>query len=362
MIIKTQSLTNFSKIILLIKDNINQYYSSLYFSFKDSFIYFYSNQVQGRIKFEYDLDENENIENFKDFFVNTEDFLNVCYYYSELYYDNEQTFYNSKDKKEKFQIENFMDEDFEPFQSSEPLSKNAIAIQLDEDFYYKFVNSLSFISFDSDSPMNGVFIRNNHIITTDLYRLYEATICTTNSLDFAIPYELAKVISFLNIGDKIAIDKLEDRLHVLIGEDKSIELYVADNHNLQLIDVDNQNFVSKYNHDSFIEVDKQAFLKIIKFIDPFTKEVSSQRIKLSLVNDELTISVFMKSNIDRKLLIVNKNKLDDGVEFWMSNEYAKKIFSMLQGDTIRIQVDQQSPAINISSNDVHVVYAKILAS
>ncbi len=353
MKIFTENFKRYKKLIGLITESGHQFYESLYFNFDDSCVYFFNSTMIGRVKFNYEGEKENN------FFVHADAFLHVCSAFEELELNN-KVFTNGK---ETFELQNFV-EPYDLPDFSLPEDQEKISLKLDEPFVSYFRQSLSYIDSEMNSPLGGVFFMKSRLVASDRERFFEVPL-TENFPDVNIPTSLARIISVIEDNSEISIYPKERSISIAV-EEGAFELNVSTNVDLSLLDVTSSKFVENYNHEDVIVCNKDDIMGVIKFLEPFTKDLPSQRIHFSVKDKSLTISVKDFNHIDRAVPLDDDSILQDEVDFWLSLAYVKIALSQLSGPKVALQYSSIKPAINfktytkeITTNPMHIVVTQI---
>lgn len=342
-------IRTYSPVISHISSPSTQYHESLYFDFDGGWIYFMNEFAVGRIPM---IVEKEDGETHPNFFINAESLMYLSRFYEELDLHG-CVLYNGE---EKFNFQHFI-EDFEP-PLFEEFGDESIQIDSLSSLQETLVDSLSYIGSDQNSELNGVFIRDGKVITSDLYRLFEGKV-DLQVPDTNLPFLLSRILSIVDSGSGLELEKERSRTHIRLNGE--CELYVGDAE-LNIVDTTDPQFVSKYNHDSYIVVDRSLFENTLRFLEPFTRNLPDQRVLLHVENGELQIQVRDRNDINKRIAIEENEGIDDGTEFWVSAEYAKTISSHIHDEKLKIQIDPEQPGINYVGNtnaDRHIVYSKL---
>ncbi|MGL5913571.1 MAG: hypothetical protein ACRCZB_05345 [Bacteroidales bacterium] len=254
---------------------------------------------------------------------------------------------------------------------------------------------------DGTPSLNGVFIFDNIIASTDKSRLYEDKRKELDGISLSLPKSVWEVLALEVLGENLTIDDSSDNSFIISNGD-DISVVFSTNNDLKLPPIRTPEFINLYNHSSYVEVKKDSFLQIVNFMAPFVQNSASGRMQLILSDSELELKtedngqrVFRKIAVDHATEEFSKPILktegtakvstdeDPKVStegtpevstegttkgsfykkvFWVSNQWIKTIINSLQGATIVIQVDPAKPAINFSTKEnpsTHIVYSKL---
>jgi hypothetical protein len=221
-----------------------------------------------------------------------------------------------------------------------------------------------FVEADGQASLNGVFIKDGFVWGTCRNRLCEEQVDSFKNADLALPRMVWETLILDVLGEDLLIDKDDKSFFISNGEEIKIQFSV--NSSLASPDIHSDKFISSINHQNFIVIDKAALAQIMNFIQPFVMNSPSQRIQLVIAgNDSLEIRSEDNNNIiSRKIAILEKSgDLNEGDKLWVSANWIKTILSVLDGKTVKIQIDISKPAVNITSPEepaTHVVYCRLV--
>jgi hypothetical protein len=352
MTLNLKNVAKYAKICERLKDDSQPIYDSGLLDFENQTMTFGSQKGFGQIKME--------VENWdgkqKPFFVNLNSLLNVVKEFPVLEVDGFKFKHGSNDVFEISHLED--DTRFPDFINS----SNATPVKIDATALSAIKKCGLFVDVDGQASLNGVFIKDGNVWGTNKNRLCEERVDSLSTADLSLPRLVWETLVMDVLGENLVIDKDETSFFVSNGDE--IKIQFAINSALSSPDIHNQKFIAKFNHSSYITLDKVEFLGIINFIQPFVLSNASQRIQLIIEDALLEVKSEDNGNIiSRKIQIKEKvGNIDVGSKIWVSTNWIKTILSVLGGKTVKIQIDLSNPAVNISSVEelaTHVVYCRL---
>jgi hypothetical protein len=352
MTIDAKLIAKYARICERLKDDSQPIYDSGLLDFEHGSMTFGSQKGFGQIKMDVEgWDGNQ-----KPFFVNLNSFLNVIKEFPVLELNGFKFKHGTDDVFEISHLED--DTRFPDFINS----GNASPVKIDASALSAIKKCGLFVDVDGQASLNGVFIKNGNVWGTNKNRLCEEQVDSLSSADLSLPRIVWETLIMDVLGEDLVIDK--DDASFFIGNGDEIKIQFAINSALSSPDIHNQNFVNKFNHPSYITLDKAVLLGVINFIQPFVINNASQRIQF-IVGDSL-LEVKSEDNgniISRKIPIVEKiGNIDLDSKIWVSTNWIKTILGILGGKTVKIQIDLTKPAVNVSSVEepsIHVVYCRL---
>lgn len=352
MTIDFSNVAKYARICEKLKDDTQPIYDSGLLDFEKQVLVFGSQKGFGEIKMPVtDWDGAQ-----KPFFVNLNSLLNVISEFPIL----ELTGYTFKHIDDTFEIAHIEDDArFPSFIASESQSH----LTLDANILNAIKRCGLFVDADTVASLNGIFVKDGSIWGTNKSRLYEEQVTSLANVDMALPRIVWETLAMDVLGDSLVIDKDDNAFFV--SNDNDIKLQFAIATALHSPDIHDANFVSKFNHESFITLDKGTFMSVINFIQPFVAGSASQRVQFIIEDNSLIIkSADNGSIISRKIPIINKvGDLTNGDKIWVSANWIKTILSVLDGSVIKMQIALNNPAVNISAEGTpttHVVYCRLV--
>jgi hypothetical protein len=339
----------------------NQLYESIYFDFQSSYAYVLTSKVNARISFIWEkLDDNEIIDNF---LISLESFIMICNLQESYEFslnENNAVFTNGK---EKYEFPYFKD-DIDTNNFNIINSENLVI--LDKNIRTNYLTSLVRYADNVDtSNLYGVFIKNNKFVATDKSKLYEIDTNliekTSINVEFTnvnFPLYLAKIIC-LNTESEFKYNAYENFIHLTI--DSNIDILSVNSKKLDLPDqaLDNR----FYNHETSFVIDKKDLFKVASVLDHFLKEVPNQRVHCIILEDELEINIEDFNKVKKFVKLSNVSKDLINTSFWISFTSLKNGLGDFKNDTIKVQISNNSPAINLSSLDEkeiqHIVLVRL---
>ena len=352
MTINAKLIAKYAKICERLKDDSQPIYDSGLLDFENETMTFGSQKGFGQIKMEVESWDGKQ----KPFFVNLNSFLNVVKEFPILEVDGFKFKHGTDDIFEIAHLED--DTRFPAFINS----GNAAPVKIDATALSAIKKCGLFVDIDGQAALNGVFIKNGNVWGTNKNRLCEEHVDSLATADLSLPRLVWETLVMDVLGEDLVIDKDDSSFFVSNGDE--IKIQFALNSNLSSPDIHSPKFIAKFNHPNYITLDKAAFMGIINFIQPFVLTNASQRIQLIIGDTLLEVKSEDNGNIiSRKIPITEKvGDIDVGSKIWVSTNWIKTILSVIGGKTVKIQVDLNNPAVNVSSVEepaTHVVYCRL---
>jgi hypothetical protein len=354
MTIDAKLIAKYAKICERLKDDSQPIYDSGLLDFERGTLTFGSQRGFGQIKM--GVSGWDGLQ--KPFFVNLTSFLNVIKEFPVLELEGFRFKHGADDVFEIAYMED--DTRFPDFISSD----KAISMKIDASVLSAIKKCGLFVDVDGQASLNGVFIKDGNVWGTNKNRLCEERVDSLagNGLSLSFPRIVWETLVLDVLGENLVVDKDDTAFFISNGDE--IKVQFAVNSALSSPDIHNPSFVSKFDHSSYITLDKSTFLGVINFIQPFVLNNASQRIQFIVGDGSLEIKSEDNGNIiSRKIpTIENFGGIAVGSKIWVSAGWIKTILGILGGETVKIQIDLAKPAVNVSSVEepqTHVVYCRL---
>jgi len=347
MKIDTNNLKRYLPIPLSTITRGHRLYESIYFNFEDSYLYTFGETVT-RVKFEYTGEPEEN------FFVPLDKFVLLVNSYDILEL-NDKVFSSGRDS---FELAHFVDEDmgtpeFHTCSNNEPMTFTSSLIK-------DIKNSLYFIEPGLYPELDGVFVRNNHLISTNKVGFYDKII--EEMEDITLPLNVIKILTLLKDDHEIQMHTENGRILMSI-DNGQVEINIPTALNLNIPDTQSEGFINSYNHDTNIQMNRAELEEIFKFIVPFSKEQPSERTMISIINEStIQIKIMDTNKITKEMTISSCSPELVGANVWISASMVRTALAYITDTDIKMQISPNSPAINfigVSSEDLHVIISQI---
>ncbi len=346
MKIYTDKFRRYAKVLHSITEKGNIRFESIYFNFKDSYVYLFSSKSQARMIFLWEkTNEDEVVENFS---VSLEYFLPLIFSYEYLEVNNKIFSY----KNEEFDIQSFVDEDIDLSLYDKIKDIKTIEINTNQVFLNHFLKCMNYIERDESSEnasVAGIFLRKNVLLGTDKFKFYNGTFDFKVEEDINFSLDLSKIINNLADKNKVCIGKEEKFIYVNVNND--IDILSAINLKLDIPDIFSEKFVNLYNHETFFVVEKEKLLEVINFLGFYTKDVPNNRVQIE-IGEKLDIKVIDKNKIKRQIDIIEKSEVLNGSIFQISNIWLKLAVNDIENKYIKFQVTEDNFIINITGYDI----------
>lgn len=353
MVLNLSNVAKYAKICERLKDDSQPIYDSGLLDFEHEVMTFGSQKGFGQIKMDVQGWDGQQ----KPFFVNLNSLLNVVKEFPIL-------------ELEDFKFRHGTDAIFEIAHLEDGIhfpdfinSGRAAPVTIDLVALTAIKKCGLFVDVDGQASLNGVFIKDGNVWGTNKNRLCEEYVDSLSNVELSLPRLVWETLILDVLGENLTIDKDDTSFFISNGDEIKIQFAISSV--LSSPDIHNPKFVSKFDHQNYITLDKACFLAVINFIQPFVLFSASQRVQLIVEDTMLEIKSEDNGNIiSRKIPVVEKfGNIYIGSKIWVSANWIKTILGVLGGKTVKIQLDLANPAINISSVEepaTHVVYCRLM--
>jgi hypothetical protein len=355
MTINAEFIAKYAKICERLKDDTQPVYDSALLDFEHQTMTFGSQKGFGQIKMPVDGWDGRQ----KPFTVNINSFLNVVKEFPVLELEGFTFKHGTGDS---FDIAHLEEDGFsfpEFINSGNPVSVKIGKAELDA-----IKKCGLFVEADGQASLNGVFIKDGFVWGTSRNRFCEERVDSFKATGIDLPRMVWETLVLDVLGENLLIDKDDKSFFISAGDEIKIQFSVS--HALASPDIHSDKFKDNFNHPNFIVIDKAVLMQVMNFIQPFVANNPSQRIQLVISGDD-SLEIRSEDNnniISRKIPVIEKSgNLNDGDKIWVSVNWIKTILSVLDGSTIKMQIDLSKPAINITSPEkaaTHVVYCRLM--
>lgn len=365
MKINTIPLRPYSNIVAKNRVTGNEIWETCILDFDEECLYFRNPSSFGRIELSIVKEEGEDLENFA---VDSEKFFYLVGWYDELIL-RDKVFYSPDGEEIKLK---FIEDEF--YRPSFDEDWEEVKIDLTEELFTHIQKALSYHEVDNNSPYNGIFITKNKLVSTDSSKFYEVSL-DQDLPDMNLPIEFIRnLLRVFEIGDSIIIGKHEKGDNKIFKFDKDILSYRMNSVvNLGLsVEVDDENFISAYDHENYLKFNRNKLNDILTFLQPFTRDIVSNRIMLSVEEEEgtsyLVIEVKDANYVKKKMELEEISDIDYFTEeqennLWISASIFKMAINHLDSDdNIYMHVDYGMPAINLyceGNSEDHVIFTRL---
>lgn len=242
-------------------------------------------------------------------------------------------------------IQHFPDEDYE----FPELIENAgmTDLNIDDEVRSSLADASAFMSADPSSGFHGLFLRGDRLIAVDGIQCFFEEVFT-GDFHVNLPWMLVQFLTTQKSG-ALKLSWTDDNQY-LVSIDDVFELQTVANTRLDVPDTKDPAFTVNYDHpDSFI-VNREAFIAILKFLEPFVKQVANQRVQLEFQPDGLKVKALDGVRIERFLPAeFTTPGLYDGKKTYVSARTVMQVLGMFDTETIRLQYDPTKSPINVSA-------------
>jgi len=328
----------------------NVYFESLYLDFKNSFAYFTNSNYSGRFSFEWIAEENETT--LEGVFINIPTFFAICDTYDEIILSNNLEITSGN---EMFKIHCFVDVFALP--DFDLNNYNPSCALIDSELKEAISEASHFAG--KESKLNGILIESNSIVSTDRYKIYEAKFENADNPRICLPSHFVSIFSCVEAINCFCKD---GKLLMVgyVGDEKFFEI-VGKEVELKTPPMKDPDFISRYNHPTFIIFKRIDILSVLKFMEPFVKGNINERLYLNITADKLLIEAKdeIKANRIIDLSECSSELIDSGV--WVKRSDFQTAINVLSGENIKLQLDLSKPAFNLSGDgSKHIAFARMV--
>lgn len=356
MKIYTDSFKAWNKILEFFQEKGSPIGESLYFNFKDSYIYFGSKEGTGRMKFvfEKELDEEE----IPNFFISTTKFLNIATQYDYLNLSDKLVFTNGKDK---YKIASIVDDDKIDcgLLSNTQFSTDLV---LEKEHLDKINKALQFTSKDeANSNYRNVFIQDGHICgLTTKTPMYEAPIDISGEVYFSL--NVAKTIGQVGfVTDGCTLKTNSGVNKKIVSRDGELEIIVPGSNSIEFPQNRNPNFIASYDYDTVLKVETEILSKVLSILRPYFNDVTNSKITF-VIDDDVTVKVEDSTNeVERHIEYLEASDELKGKVYSISGTKIEHALSVLKGKEVFIALPtgDSNPIVNMYNDDSqHVLIAR----
>lgn len=349
----TKEFVDQSKMIGCFNQPGDRKFVSIYLNFNDSYAYLFDSRYEGRFKFTFEKQEDEVIDNF---YVDITQFMALCSSYEYLNLSEDLEFSN---EKEKFKIATFKDE-FEPLSYD---TSDCITQTLSSDLMSCLKKSLSFIGTeDFTTNYNGILLEENNIVSTNGYSVFHGQF--DNSFLYPkiqFPSYIIKLILAGELGS-VNLNYKENENIILSFQDDAFQVIFRETENLRLPPYNDPDYIDKYNHKENFIINKEKFVEILKFFEPFVRNIKNQRINIKFQESSIEIYTEDEVKVNRNLIAeVHKDLI--GKELFCIRDVVLAACNNISEEFIKIQFNSEKPAINVTGKDntnIHIAIIRLI--
>ena len=331
-----------SKVLEMYQTKGDPYGESMLFDFENKNVYFGTDLGQGKLKFFYDLNQNEEVP--KKFFISINKFLGIITKYDYLEFDG-NSFFNGKDKFKFSMLE------YEPLRINLSIFKDNIDYKdITKDTLKKISDAILFINKDDPNDnLKNIFIKNGKICSlSSKTPIYESAI--DYSEDLAVEYDVAKLMTLIgNISEGCKILQNMNSADIKSIDDE-IEMIVPNKFTTDYFDTDKE--LNGCNYATKIEFDTSIFNNNFSFIKPYFNPYTNSKVYLTFDTDAVLKidddSTQVEKHFDYKTISDElKNKT-----FSFSGTKMDLALSLLKGKdlTLSLPIDENQSLITISND------------
>jgi len=351
MEINTKNFKRFSKIIDIFNKKGSRIDESIYLDFENSKAYFGNSSydsdnegIIGQLDFNFIL-TNTDIDDYSNVFVNTRLFLTLCNQYETLSMSTDYEFSNGE---EFFKIPYFTEEfdypilnkdDFEVFNITSAITSNLKTSQI-----YMGVA-------DFNENFGGIQLLNNSIVSSDGACVFEAKVKDITFPEIQLSKTVLHVI-LTGVDDntcRMYYDTQTKDLYFTFGDNEELHVASTQIDNLNVPPIEDPDYIAKYNHKTSFCVEKRQFLSLLQFLEVFVTDVKNEQLKLTIESDNtISIKALDEVQASRKMPTSFTSPELEGKSFWFARKYVYDAVSSILDDFIRIQLDVDEVAFNVT--------------
>jgi len=348
MTMDLQNVRKYENVISKIYTKGDRRSESIYLDFENRYIYFGFNGIYGRIRLIVTSSDNISVPNF---FVDTLTFLSLAKNFDSIELTDRHEFVNGK---EKFVISYFEDvANFPSFSYSDPDS-DWDSIEINPEYAqlikFAYLNSC-FDEYTDNSKYKGVRFIDNQIVGTDGIKLFRGLI-DIKLPNFSIENDL---LVYLVLFPKAENTKVyTNGKKVILSLNNEIEFIAPRNNRLSIPDPMSEQFQDKWDHSTYVILDRKVFKDILYFMSAFVKESRNEKLFFKILSEnEVSIETTDKNIANRIVPIIKSSGsiIDQG--FWFTRYHAYDALVIIDSDQVKVQFDPTKPSFNItgSTND-----------
>lgn len=360
MKIKTENFKRFSSPIYASYVQGDRNGENMYLDFENSCAYFSNDSFIAKLKFDFEI-EDPSDNDLQNILVDKKMFLALCNEFEELTLDSE---YNFSYEEEKFHIpheiekQDYPDFDYNDFESYH-LSSSVL----------RNVRAASQYMGPSDPQENyyGVNIKGDRVVGTDSAQVFEAQVKEDN-IDFPdikIKGDIVRLVLTISEFEVCNLNYNEntDELYFTFGDNQELDIATTQQDNLRMPDVVDDEFVEKYNHDTFFDVEKTELLDILEFFQVFVRNERNERLYLHIVGeDSLSIESQSESKGNRNIDLHDCSGDLVGEGIWIPRALVVKAVKSIEDDFIKFKIDTEAPAFDIigkNNDEKHIATVRL---
>lgn len=335
---------NFKKYFIVLSEFYNkglgdEKTEGIYLDFKTGNAYVQNNSsgICGKVKFGFELDEGDQIENF---IINTRKFLNIAQNSDFILLDNDKVFHTDGSS---YKLHTLIDD------VPETLSLFDQTIQFDNTIVFDSVKleelkrATKYLYKKLDFPYRAIYIQNGFMSALLVDQIFEA------KFDCDPPCE--ESISIYN-DFSVFINMLDDDITLFVSENfmkledtnGDISL-IMPKINLLLPEIHTEKFIEQYNASQVLEFKVDELALGLAILSPYYKNSKLKKIAL-IVNPDLPNKILFKFDeegevIEREVEYINKEEIDS-LTIYFDGDSLKKAIDTLGGNIIRIAINNSN--------------------
>ena len=365
MRIYTKNIRKYAKILSLAYIKGDRKTESLLLNFKDKYIYFTNFNFSGRLKFDCEAISDNSYDNI---LVDIPIFMALVnqYEYLELNEKLEFSYNNEKFKipllvvdENNYSIPNFQHKD-ENWTKYNLYSKSIKNIE----------KAMGYSSL-SDYEYEGVLLKDNTIISTDRSKFFIALsdfnynniklsntilkFITTGYYQIFIPFldkeNKHKLIKGENISTNIFLFTNGSTSCIVINDE--FEVICPENLQLNIPDINELEFIEKYDHETYFIFEKQTMVGLLKFFEPFLKNTKNEKISLNIINESILNLKVEEPDINgiREINLKECSVELIGKSVLVPRYLLYQALMTIEDDFIKMQIDENASAFNVIGED-----------
>jgi hypothetical protein len=321
----------------------NEKTEGIFFNFDTGYAYVQNSisDIYGRIKFEFEKEDGDNIKNF---IINIRKFLNIAQTSDYILLDNDYVFYTEGSNfKLKLLFED-MPEVLELF--DKPIDYNEMVI-FDKSKLDELKKANKYLYKKLDFPYRAIYIQNNYISAVLSDQVYEAKFECPVTEPISIYNDFCV---FLNLLEENTTLYINSQFNKIENDSKDISL-IMPKIELPLSEVHKDSFIEQYDVPNVIEFKIDELALGLAVLSPYYKNSKDRKVSL-IVSDSNNVSMKFENEgeiINTNVDAVNIEDITD-LRIDFDGDILKKALEVLEGTIVRIAINDNKNLAYLKSN------------
>jgi len=354
----TDEINKFKKILSQTYVKGDFYKESVFLNFKNSHIYFNARNYFGRFSFRFEASQ-EDLLKLTNIYVNIPLLITLSQQYKILLFDVEELEFSSEDG-DKFKIPIFKEDALKDF-FEEKDSMNyqseykSYKVSLNEniDFIEKLKLASDYMGTEESSSSAyenyyAIQLNNNSIVSTNASAIFEAGILESSEFAIDIPGFLVKLILLsTSFSSWFTLFYKKNKNIIISFGNNDLEILCAESLNVNIPSLEDEEFVSKFHHKTYISFNRLEMLEVLKFFKEFVKEETNERLYININKDNLIIEAKDSIRGSRKIdsVLNEENLINQSLCF--PRFLLVKALESLNTETVKLELNLEMPAFNV---------------